>query len=348
MGMEIPEQLQQVAEQLKTDGRAPPETVRTLLTWFGQKRRGRWVVNAIRAALRKLRLRTDPDFESTYIDGEIEFRLVGERREVDTRTFPVATESERASSCEGDGDGGKYSDPVVRIGMLSAANRSPVIIDRSASIEEATTLMLLNDFSQLPVMQGKRTVHGMISWKSIGSSRLQSAACDKVADCMEPAEELRHDTPLMYAMDMIQRHEVVLVRSGENEIQGLVTTADLSYQFDELARPFLLLGEIENHLRRLIEPRFTVAELADVKHHTEAGRTVEGVADLTFGEYLRLLQQPPCWDRLGLALDRKRFVEQLDRVRQVRNDVMHFSTDEIGEEELKLLEDTTRVLGQLR
>lgn len=52
-------------------------TVRTLLSWFwGSQRRGQFIVFSIRAALEALALRTEPDFNLTYLDGMVEFLSV--------------------------------------------------------------------------------------------------------------------------------------------------------------------------------------------------------------------------------------------------------------------------------
>ncbi len=40
-----------------------------------------------------------------------------------------------------------------------------------ASFEEAITLMLIQDFSQLAVMSGPRDLKGAVSWKSIAKAR---------------------------------------------------------------------------------------------------------------------------------------------------------------------------------
>jgi len=46
------------------------------LSWFDASRRGIWVVNRIRKALDSVRLETDPDFESAYIDSKITFKSI--------------------------------------------------------------------------------------------------------------------------------------------------------------------------------------------------------------------------------------------------------------------------------
>src|SRR5215470_9962753 len=53
-------------------------------------------------------------------------------------------------------------------------------------------------------------------------------------------------------------------------------------------------------------------------------RGIEDVSDLTFGEYIRLLENPKRWEKLTVKIDRKTFVEELKRVGRIRNDIMHF------------------------
>src|SRR6185436_8053353 len=70
---QFPVKLGEIARGL--DRGADPEkvTVRTLLEWFGAQRRGFYVVENIRSALRKLKIKTEPDFESAYIDALLSF-----------------------------------------------------------------------------------------------------------------------------------------------------------------------------------------------------------------------------------------------------------------------------------
>ena len=82
-----------------------------------------------------------------------------------------------------------------------------------------------------------------------------------------------------------------LVRSVvDNKIVGIITTSDLSLQFQQLSEPFLLLGEIENHIRRIIDGRFTKEQLEAAKDGTDSERAVKSASDLTFGEYKRPLE----------------------------------------------------------
>ncbi len=319
------QRLKTIADELLTKGVVPPtETVRSLLRWFRAERRGDNILTTIRRTLAEVGLETDPDFEyAAAIDQEISFRVAG------TSSGPDAT---------------------YRIGRLESANRKPLSIARDAILTEATTLMLLNDYSQLPVMTTDREVKGVISWKSIGSHLSMGKTCKLVRECMsQSVEVISSDVSLFSAIDVIVKNDFVLVRANDKSICGIVTASDLSSQFRQLAEPFLLIGEIESHVRRLIHGKFRVQELQKVDDSGDASRSIDGVEDLTFGEYVRLLENENRWSKLNLkGVHRCQFVKGLDRVREIRNNVMHFDPDGLGEDDLKTLRDFTRFLRSLR
>lgn len=338
MAINIPPQLKTVAEELRSGSAPQRYTVRTFLKWFGAQRRGYYVVKDIRGALRKLQLTTDPDFESAWIDEPI---AIIDRRGTPAAGIPrvgpsVGDLSENASSADG-ALNVAANDPTYRIGKLDAANRSPISVQRTAPLMEAITLMLAHDYSQLPVMQGVRDVKGMVSWRSIGKTLHFGIPVNSVADCMEPHYEISSDASLFAAIPIIVQHEYVLVRDREKRITGIVTTADLSLQFRTLAEPFLLLGEAENHIRAMLDRCFTQQTLANAKTPGDTGRTINSASDLNFGEYKRLLEDPENWAKLKLNLDRAKFVELLEKVRHIRNDVMHFDPDGIADSDVQTL-----------
>jgi hypothetical protein len=157
---------------------------------------------------------------------------------------------------------------------------------------------------------------------------------------MEPHHEIRSSFSIFDAIPIIVTHQYVLVRSEDNKISGIITASDLSEQFRLLAEPFLLLGEIENLLRGLIADRFSNEDLAGVRDPSDAGRKIQGPDDLAFGEYLRLFEKPERWEQFGLAIDRVSFCRDLDSIRQIRNDVMHFDSDGVLPRELEHLRST--------
>ena len=172
--------------------------------------------------------------------------------------------------------------------------------------------------------------------------------CSVAREFMEQHHEIRSDASIIPAINIIAEHQYVLVRGHDQKIAGIVTASDLALQFRQLAEPFLLLGEIENHLRKAIGQRFTATELKSAKDPTDLKRDVTSVADLSYGEYKRLLENPERWDKLGITVDRKTCMEKFEKVRRIRNDVMHFDPDGIPERDLQAIREFARFLQRIQ
>lgn len=338
----ITDSFRTVLEQIAQTDEPVVTTPRSLLGHYGYVRRGRWINGTIRAAMRAHGIVSVPDFETAYIDGEITLQRLDPANAVGNTEPAIQNPAEPVLL-----SGGSVPDPVSRIRLLAAANRPPLAARRDHTVREAVTLMLINDFSQLPVMGNDRDVYGMISWRSIGRARALNRPAEFVRDCMEEAVEIPDHSPMLEAISVVASREAVLVRGGDRRIVGLVTTSDLSLEFRTQAEPFLLLAEIENHLRRLIDGRYSREAIEAARDTRDSARAVEDVSDLTFGEYIRLLQEPVNWTLLGVDLDRAHFCLRLDKVRGIRNDVMHFNPDGTSDQELEVLRDTVRLLQQM-
>lgn len=352
-------QLAAVAAQLQAGTAPSPITVRTFLSWFGIHRRGFYKVREIRSALKNAGLATVPDFESAYIDSAMTFALPPASIGVtatSTQTLNIGVSGVALSGSMGAVEvvanstflSGASADPTYRIGKLAAANKPPVGVKPGATLQEAVTLLLSHDFSQLPVMQSEYSVKGMVSWASIGARLALGQHSDTVDNFIETAIEISADTSLFAVIGTIVGKDYVLVRDAKNKITGIVTTSDLGVQFGQLGEPFLLLGEIENHVRRLIDGKFTIDEVKAARDPGDAEREVKSVADLAFGEYVRLLSNPERWSKLKLSVDRSVFIKQLDQVREIRNDVMHFDPDGVDNEDLSTLRLFGRFLTTLQ
>jgi CBS domain-containing protein len=302
--------------------------VRELLGWFGFERRLPAAVSAIRDALTELGVTTEPDFEFAYLDAPIAFirtNVTADARapEPEDVVGQIVTEP--------------WSDPTYRIGKLPAANKQLTVVKPSASLVEAITLMLQFDFSQLPVMTNDRDVRGAITWQSIGSRVGLGNVPTTIADAVEPAAEVRSDDSLFETLSTIERFGYVLIRGQDKKITGIVTATDVGVQFRILTEPFILIGEIENYIRRLLAGRFTLAELKKSVDPSRNAERISRVSDLTFGEYIRLVEEPENWKRLNVNLDRSLIVRALEEIRRIRNDVMHFDPDGIGSKDLEEL-----------
>lgn len=324
----IDEKLKGIAEQLKQGIVPQKETVRTLLSWYGASRRGFRVSRRIKARLTLHGLTTEPDFDYTYIDNFISFQ--------------------KATNQDNKSDKKSIIDPTHKIERLASANRPPIFVKPDSTLQQIITLMLTNDYSQLPVMTSLREVKGIVSWKTIGSRLALKRSCANAQDCMDTAQVVGIGDSIFSAIRTVVDHDYVLVRADDNQICGIITASDLAEQFRRLAEPFLLVGEIENGVRRMLHGRFTKEELSAAKVADDKDRKVEAVSDLTFGEYARLLEPEKNWTKLKLEIDRVEFVKRLHEIREIRNDVMHFDPDGLEEGDLKNLREFAQFLKRLR
>lgn len=338
--MDIPEQMKLASKNVTENGPVPT-TVREILHWYKYARRGSWINKIISMHLTECKIQTSPDFEKVWIDRPIELMPLARKPEASTETTTTKeTEQQGVSASH-------------MISRLAAANNRPTSIKPNESVNSAITMMMMHDYSQLPVMKSVAQVVGIISWKSIGErfSMNQGNLETNVDQCMHKAVVVRDDESMFDAMALVAKHDSVLVREGNGQICGIITAADISEQFRNLSEPFIHLSDIENNLRRIIETTFDGADLEKLKDPEDEERQIESVADLTFGEYLRILENPEHWSKIGLPIDRAIFVKKLDRIRVIRNAVMHFDPDGIDNEQLDELSQFskfTRLLADSR
>src|SRR6266496_628882 len=234
---------------------------------------------------------------------------------------------------------------------IPAASRAPMLVRRNEPVNRALTLMIENDFSQLIVANSDRArVEGIFSWQSYGQAILAGRRPERVQDCMtHNFAEVNEERPLFDAVREVLRQQILVVRSQDNCLCGCVTQLDVAELFIDLAEPFLFLGQIENHLRDLVERmRLSAEELRSLADERDLTREeVKRVDDLTLGELIRAIQNPEFWQRLGLNHDRKILLDRLERVRKIRNRIMHFDADGIALAEKCYLKETRRILQEL-
>jgi CBS domain-containing protein len=297
-------------------------------SYLGVSRRGWRVVEAVNKMLDEHEVLCEPEFGSAWFYGQIEIKP-------------------KPKVSAGKQDIDEEADPTPRLSLLKAANLNKVkeagegkgliSVSKSTSLTEAITLLILNDFSQLPILSGQRDVEGIISWKSIGRAISLGKTCKTVSDCKDDVIILNYDEPLFNAVKFVLEKDFVLVRQKDKTISGIVTVTDIGEQFIAMAEPFLIIEQIENHIRKLFDQKFSTEELSLTSQYDEKPKTINSLSDLTFGQYIKILEDPKKFEKLEINIDRTLIVKQLDEVRKIRNDVMHFDPDGITIQNLELL-----------
>lgn len=346
---DIPAPLNEIAERVR-DGKQPKHTLRSLLGYFGQARRGSVVNYRIAEALAALGLRTDPDFRAVYIDDQLKF-VSADAAPADPRPAVEETDEEVQEKVYVGQDARRDGSTFRVVRFLDEEKRAQGLtaLPPDATVQQAVTLMLARDYSQIPVMTSERELKGIVSWASLGSAFGLGEAPEHVRECMVATDSIvEEDDSIFKLLDLVAQNEVALVRARDRRFVTLFTAADLGELYRELSEQFILLGEIEDCIRALLERgQFTAKELA-LYRGPDDEREVRRMDDLTFGAYLRILQDPDNWGRLGLGVDRATFVKELDEVRVIRNAVMHFDPDGLTPEQFERLNNVWAFLRRLR
>lgn len=312
-------------------------TIRELLELWNARRRGYWIVDQIQRELGEAGLTTRPDFADNWIDTTITLTPI----KADAKIHTVIPSVESAELTDR-----ALPDVALRVDNLPSANIEVIGVTPDQSLEAAQSLMMRHDYSQLAVMNGPRNLRGAVSWESIAQARIRDPHAP-LRDAITKVETVSGRDNLLPRVPLIMSAGFVFVIARDNKVQGIVTTADLSQQFADLANPFFLLAEIERRLRRRINSQFPKDQISSAKNPQDTQRQVNSADDLTLGECVRLLDEPDNWELLEWKLDRQVFIEALNDVRSVRNEVMHFSPDPLEPRQLSQLDNFVRWLRKL-
>ena len=344
-------QLNEVYHDLTSGKTATPVTIRNFLHWFGVQRRTVLNVEYINQELAKCDLQTVPNYLNIWVDTPITFELMSQKGKRVEEKF-IDQESVTSEGENPQVDAAQESivlpDPSFRAGKLKAASRPPIFVKPNDPISKAMTIMMARNFSQIPVMTTERDVKGVVSWASIGERYAIGITGTDAQHFMNDHQEITIATSLFAAIKIIAEHNYVLVRDGANKISGIITANDIAFQFEDTSTPFLLLSEIENHLRVLIGKSVSVEDIKTTCNEQYLPKDFSKISDLTFGNYVHILDHPDNWSKVGLRLDKAAFIADIKETNKIRNDVMHFDPDPIENDHLTKLRDMARLLDTLR
>jgi CBS domain-containing protein len=323
----------------RADEKTPERiSVRDLLSLWGAKDRGDQV-SQIEADLANHGLVTSPSFRAVTLDAMVS--LTTPPNGADDTAAAEAVGIDDVPVAEDDEGGGDLNVRLT-VGNLSSLD-GVTYVGPNSTFDEAITLMLLNDFSQLAVLSGPHNLRGAVTWRSIAQARHQKSEASFADAIDHRVEVVDYDRDLFEVLPTLQQHEFVFVRNESKAIAGIVTTADVAHRYGEMATPFFQLGELDQTLRWILSRALDVPSVQRL-----CGRQIASFDQLTMGDYKRLLENREMWDKLGWPLDRPRFIARLDEIRQIRNKVMHFHPDPVPEDAVDKLRMFNNLLHQYR
>lgn len=321
--------------RVDADSGQPVEvTVRDLMALWGAQRRGYLLDQRIEADLANHGLTTSPNFRKVTLDTPVKMFALAMRNSDDTS-------DSRATPSEGP-EGDDKLDVGLTVGNLPSALGGVASVTPQATIQEAITVMLLNDYSQLAVMSGSHNLRGAVTWKSIAQARHANPEAS-FGDVIVEANSVDYDKELIDVLPILEQADFVFVRDEKRAVSGILTNADVVHRYGELATPFLLIGELDQALRYVIGKTFSLSEVA-ICCDSDGSRGIRSIDELTMGDYQRMLENPGNWAKTGWPLERAIFVKRLDELREIRNDIMHFNPDPVPPDTIAKLRSFTQLL----
>jgi serine/threonine protein kinase/CBS domain-containing protein len=331
----------QSAKKAAKSGSPHRMSVRELIGTWGARSRDSGVNDWVGADLGNHGMTTEPDFRAVTLDDTVAIVLATQRATDETPILPVealeATPSQiNVPVSEGSWDRG------LAIGNLPSASKEVCSVAPDATFEEAITLMLTEDFSQLAVTTSPRELKGAVSWKSIAKARNANPGA-KLSAAIVKAEAVPYTADLISMLPVIEHQEFVFVHGPDRSITGIVTLADVVEAYGQMASPFLMIGRIDQRLRRIIEAALTLKTITLL---IDPGglRSISSYGRLTLGDYQRILENPDCWAKLGWPLHRKTFCTRLGKIVKIRNNIMHFNNDPLPDDVLGMLQNFINLL----
>jgi hypothetical protein len=288
--------------------------VRELLALWNAASRSSQVDHRIEADLSNHGLTTSPSFRKVTLDSAVQLVLTAE-------------EAGAAAVTPLEVDEVGTLDVGLTVGNLPSALGGVMSVPPTASFDQAITIMLLNNYSQLAVLTGTRSLRGAVTWQSIARARHANTHAT-FAEAIVDARDAKYDQDLIDLLPELYIWDFVFVRNQKDEIAGIVTTADVVKVYQELATPFFLIGELDQVLRQVIAKSFTMDQVRPLID-SDGSRQISSFDDLEMGDYQRVLENPARWEQLAWPLDRVIFTKRLDELRVIRSDVTHFNPDPV-------------------
>jgi predicted transcriptional regulator len=233
-------------------------------------------------------------------------------------------------------------------------------IPHDLTIAEAVEYMEDMGFSQLPV-KSWNTVIGVFSYRSFCRSILEiqeeldpSETIGEmiVGDFIEQNRFVNEDDNWESILRYLDSDDCVLIGNREN-LSAIVTPMDVIDFLYRVAKPFVVIAEIELSIRRMITNCVDDGELQLCIHNSlsqlySPDKLPTSVTEMNFNDYVQIIGDGRNWEHFepffGNARGmRKRTRNYLNRIGELRNDIFHFRRS-MEDEDLRFLNNKRDLL----
>lgn len=226
-----------------------------------------------------------------------------------------------------------------RVQGLIPVEQELMAIPPEMRVSEALKLMQEEHYSQLPVVAGD-AVLGVFSYRSFSTKAIakQRSAKDplgdrSVEDFLEEFEYVHSSDDWNRVLKYLNQDDAFFVGHRDG-IDGMVTTTDLLEYFRAIANPFILIAEIEQSLRLIIqtcidEEKLPEAVESSLKTAYKGRKVPTDLSAMTFDNFVQIISNNDNWPYFEQMFGhqqetRKRTEARLRQVGAWRNDVFHF------------------------
>ena len=178
-------------------------------------------------------------------------------------------------------------------------------------LEAAVAILSQQDVDYVPVGESEDDFTTVISWdevaiKDVQGMRRPKTLCEQIKNQAVFVDE---SDSVYDSKNLIQKHGYVIVKNDKGRSFAIVPASDLAQELLALTESFLLLHEIENLIRMIIDTANPSQEEIDAcieERDRNKGLTVD---QMTFSNYCSLLRKGP--EFFGKKLMRIKITKEL-------------------------------------
>jgi len=220
-----------------------------------------------------------------------------------------------------------------------------VVIQRTDGITTALDLMIEHDFSQLPVVDEKGILLGMVTYESIlRAARSLNAKLDQlfVRDAVMNAPCHYREDDLFDLLDELKLTNAVVIIEPEEYVIGVVTSYDAARFLRNRTEDLMHVEDIEFIIKELIKRTYAgeerlssdgleaaIARPLAQRNRQSGSKNTKAFEELNLGDYINLLLSRDIWKFCApiLNIEKESLSELLVKIRQTRNDLAHFRSE---------------------
>lgn len=349
----IPSELGQAIARCKAGGAI---TVRHLLQCFGGTKRNPKINSKIKKVFKKLKIMTSPDYRAVSLDETITF--VKTKLKIDTLREQLQEPLVTFGMLKCVEDQRKERLARAVDGMVDEKNLQMRSADWSVrpddTVDRAILLLSKPKIDFIPVFNSSRDILGVISWDDFGIKSLLTKKTNlmKCKDIMKKKPVLVSETDSLWdSKQEIVTNGYVIVKNDKDIAYAIVRSSDLAEELIARTEGFLLLREIEQLIRNIIE--FLDLNQAEFDLCLQSDKRQKNITlyDLEFSQYVGLFGSDIVKRKMekrnvptSLTQEIQKTIEQ---IRETRNAVVHFHPDENTNEATAKLKSTRIFLDKV-